>query len=315
MLTIRPLRTSINITRRRHTGILAAGVGAAATALGLTFGTGSRYFAASARIDMQAFPLLARSDNWMYLVVDDATKQAAVVDPYDWKKMWKLVEEKGVTVTTLLTTHHHDDHSGGNKQFLAHAPPSLPPIKAYAGSHSPGTNTLISDNSTFRIGDGINVRCMHTPCHTQDSICYYLEDGKGAKGVFTGDTLFMGGCGRFFEGTPSEMHRSLQYLMTLPNSTTVYNGHEYTASSARFGASVDPSNERIRSLVALADKRGGDLAGGGTTGRTTIGDEKEWNVFVRAASAEVKRATGVEKDGEEGDVERVGKLREMKNKA
>jgi hydroxyacylglutathione hydrolase len=98
--------------------------------------------------------------------------------------------------------------------------------------------------------------------------------------------------------------------MTLPDDTTVYNGHEYTLSNARFGSTIDPSNAHIKALLSLAEKHGHDLAHGGTTGRTTIGDEKGWNVFVRVDSREVGEATGLD-----GEVERMRRLREMKNNA
>jgi hydroxyacylglutathione hydrolase len=129
------------------------------------------------------------------------------------------------------------------------------------------------------------------------------------------DTLFLGGCGRFFEGTADEMRSALTYLSTLPDSTIVYNGHEYTAGSAKFGHIVDPDNSEIQRLVKLAKEKGGDLGKGGegTTGQTTIGDEKKWNVFMRLRSESVEKATGVVEEGRDGDVKRMQKLREMKN--
>lgn len=107
-------------------------------------------------------------------------------------------------------------------------------------------------------------RCLHTPCHTQDSICFYIEDKKtNERGVFTGyveevlvwillksllysDTLFLAGCGRFFEGTPEEMHAALTHLGKLPDDTLVFNGHEYTKGSAKFGLTVEPDNEALK---------------------------------------------------------------------
>jgi len=107
-------------------------------------------------------------------------------------------------------------------------------------------------------------RCVHTPCHTQDSICFYIEDKKtNERGVFTGsappnclldiwtdlqhrDTLFLAGCGRFFEGTPEEMHAALTHLGKLPDDTLVFNGHEYTKGSVKFGLTVEPENEPLK---------------------------------------------------------------------
>ncbi|WVQ83003.1 hydroxyacylglutathione hydrolase [Cryptococcus sp. DSM 104549] len=248
---------------------------------------------------MKVLPYQARSDNWMYLLVD-SSGEAAVVDPYDASKISAAVKEQGVEVKSLITTHHHDDHSGGNLKFLS----LHPNLKAYGGSkQSPGTNTIVKEGDTFKIGNDIDVRCLHTPCHTQDSICFYVEDKKtGERGVFTGDTLFLAGCGRFFEGTPAEMHAALTKLGKLPDDTLVFNGHEYTKGSAKFGLTVEPDNEALEGLLKKAES---DSC---TTGKSTIGDEKKWNVFMRLDNPLVKKATG-----EEDPVSIMGKLREMKN--
>ena len=128
-------------------------------------------------------------------------------------------------------------------------------------------------------------RCLATPCHTQDSICYYVTDSSlpGAPPVvFTGDTLFTGGCGRFFEGDGAQMHAALTYLGTLPDSTLVYSGHEYTAGNLSFAKSIDPDNEALSRLQELVDSNKI------TQGFGTIGDEKGWNVFMRLSSDAVR---------------------------
>jgi len=203
-------------------------------------------------------------------------------------------------VTSLITTHHHQDHSGGNEGFLA----SQTGVKAYGGSKkAPGTDTIVKDGDTFRIGENINVKCLATPCHTQDSICFYLEDTKtNQRGVFTGDTLFLGGCGRFFEGTPAEMHTALTKLGGLPDDSLVWNGHEYTKGSAKFGLKIEPDNKELQGLMKKAEE---DSC---TTGKSTIGDEKTWNVFMRLDTSEAKKATG-----ESEPIKVMAKLRELKN--
>lgn len=115
--------------------------------------------------------------------------------------------------------HSHHDHAGGNNEVLKHH--KLPII---GGKDCASVTTTPSHNSTFTLGSGITVRALHTPCHTQDSICYLFEDsGSNERAVFTGDTLFIGGCGRFFEGTPEEMHKALNTtLAALPEDTKVY---------------------------------------------------------------------------------------------
>lgn len=128
--------------------------------------------------------------------------------------------------------------------------------------------------------------CLATPCHTRDSICYYATDKSDPSKpgvVFTGDTLFQGGCGRFFEGNGADMHTALSYLGTLPDSTVVHNGHEYTKSNLAFAKSVEPDNLALQALQSL-------VADGATTGRSTISDEKEWNVFMRLNSSTIRSA-------------------------
>lgn len=127
-------------------------------------------------------------------------------------------------------------------------------------------------------------RCLASPCHTQDSICFYVTDSRspGPGGVFTGDTLFIAGCGRFFEGTGAEMVDSLNYIATLPEDTVVYNGHEYTAGNAAFAKHIEPENNALDRLFELVHSNKV------TTGLTTIGDEKQWNVFMRLESEAVR---------------------------
>ncbi|WVR06301.1 hydroxyacylglutathione hydrolase [Kwoniella sp. DSM 27419] len=265
----------------------------------VTARTTSRHFTTTAINKMKVIPIQARSDNWMYLLIDSSNK-AAAVDPYDAKKISDRAKEEGVEVTTLITTHHHDDHSGGNTKFLSlHSD-----LKAYGGSkQSPGTNVVVKDGDSFKVGEDIDVKCLHTPCHTQDSICFFVEDKKtNERGVFTGDTLFLAGCGRFFEGTPEEMHAALTKLSKLPDDTLVFNGHEYTKGSAKFGLTVEPDNEPLKGLLKKAQS---DSC---TTGKSTIGDEKAWNVFMRLDTPQAQKATGA-KD----PVGVMAKLREMKN--
>jgi hydroxyacylglutathione hydrolase len=104
-------------------------------------------------------------------------------------------------------------------------------------------------------------------------------------GVFSGDTLFIAGCGRFFEGTGSEMVAALEYLGSLPDSTLVYNGHEYTEDNLTFGKHIDPANTGLASLEEIVKNHAM------RTGITTIGNEKEWNVFMRLDSVVVRYAT------------------------
>jgi len=261
----------------------------------------ARPFSASLAAKMKVIPVPVRDDNYAYLLVDTTTNKAAAVDPYDVPKVQAAAEEAGVQIVANITTHHHYDHSGGNKAFAS----AFPDAPVYGGSNQiPALTQLVKDKDEFKVGEGISVRCLATPCHTQDSICYYVTSSSSphSGGVFTGDTLFVAGCGRFFEGTGEEMHRALTYLGTLPDQTVVYNGHEYTPGNLAFAKSVDGDNAALKRLSQIVEENKI------VTCLTTIGDEKEWNPFMRLQSAPVQSATG-----KSGDSAIMDELRNMKN--
>ncbi|KAF7359353.1 Lactamase-B domain-containing protein [Mycena sanguinolenta] len=239
---------------------------------------------------MKITPVPVRQDNYAYILVDEATKVAAAVDPYDVDKVTAAADSLGVQLVCALTTHHHHDHSGGNKVFAT----TFPDAVIYAGSdQAPAATKFVKDGDEFTLGKNIRIKCLATPCHTQDSICYHVTDASDAShpgGVFTGDTLFIGGCGRFFEGNATEMHAALSKLGSLPDETIAYIGHEYTADNAKFGMHVEPENKDIARLADLAKNNKV------TAGLTTIGDEKKWNVFMRLGDAAVRRATEASAD-------------------
>ncbi|VDM45195.1 unnamed protein product [Toxocara canis] len=167
--------------------------------------------------NMKVIPVPALSDNYMYLLVDERTHQAAIVDPVDIPAIQSAVKSAGAELSAALVTHHHWDHAGetanlsttyGNKLLI------------YGGDDRISKlNSKVKDGDTFKIGS-LNVTCLFTPCHTRGHICYYVVEESGKKVVFTGDTLFIGGCGRFFEGNAKEMHSALnEKLASLPDDT------------------------------------------------------------------------------------------------
>ncbi|BGP16029.1 hypothetical protein JCM10213_004809 [Rhodosporidiobolus nylandii] len=251
---------------------------------------------------MKIIPVPCRSDNYEYLLIDEATQTTAVVDPYDPPKLQQAAEKAGVKLGQyLLTTHGHHDHAGGNEKTKE----LYPDIKVYAGGSKVSAVTdVLQDKDTFKIGS-LDVTAVYTPCHTRDHLCYFVEDKtKNERAVFTGDTLFISGCGRFFEGEPAEMHVALnEKLASLPADTKVYCGHEYTASNVAFSSKIEPENEAIKRLQKFCKEN--EV----TTGKFTIGDEKEHNVFMRVTQPDVHKATGTT-----DPVKAMGVLREMKNK-
>lgn len=242
------------------------------------------------------------SNNYAYLVIDDKSKDAVIIDPANPPEVAPVIKEATdagkINLTAIVNTHHHWDHAGGNKGLIEEL--GLNKLAIIGGKDCEGVTQTPKHGETFKIGD-ITVKSVHTPCHTQDSICYFMEDTTG-KAVFTGDTLFHGGCGRFFEGNAEEMHEALnKRLAALPDNTKVYSGHEYTKSNVKFGVSVLPS-EAVKALQSFADHNKV------TTGAFTIGDEKKHNVFMRVEDPEIQKATG-----ETEPVSVMAKLREMKN--
>ncbi|KAF2087799.1 putative hydroxyacylglutathione hydrolase [Saccharata proteae CBS 121410] len=251
---------------------------------------------------IQSIPMWEGSgNNYAYLVSDDKTKEAVIIDPANPPEVLPVLKEKtssgAIKLSKIINTHHHHDHAGGNGEILKHF--KLPII---GGKNCIHRTTTPAHNETFTIGDGIKVTALHTPCHTQDSICYFFEDGND-KAVFTGDTLFIGGCGRFFEGNAEEMDTALnKVLAALPDDTKVYPGHEYTKGNVAFGKKVLQS-----AAVAKLDEY--SQKNKETQGKFTIGDEKQHNVFMRLGDPAIQKATG-----ETDHVSVMAKLREMKNK-
>ncbi|KAI5803473.1 beta-lactamase-like protein [Peziza echinospora] len=243
-------------------------------------------------------------DNYAYILIDDKTKDAVIIDPAHPPEVLPVLKEhvaqKSINFTAVLNTHHHRDHSGGNDALLK----AFPSVPILGGEQVPSLTRRLKDREVFKVGEDIKVTALHTPCHTQDSICYFAEDSKsGEKAVFTGDTLFIGGCGRFFEGTPAEMHKALnETLAALPDNTSIYPGHEYTKSNVKFGLSILPKADP---LLKLADFCKAQTE---TQGKFTIGDEKKHNVFMRVNDPEVQKATG-----KTDPVDVMGELRKLKN--
>ncbi|KAK1994482.1 hydroxyacylglutathione hydrolase [Colletotrichum falcatum] len=252
---------------------------------------------------IQSIPMwVGSSNNYAYLVRDDKTKDAVIIDPANPPEvtpvLQKAIKDGEINLTAVVNTHHHWDHAGGNKQLLGDL--GLEKLPIIGGKQCDGVTRTPGHGESFNIGS-IAVKALHTPCHTQDSICWFMQDGE-QKVVFTGDTLFISGCGKFFEGNAEEMHNALnKTLASLPDDTVVFPGHEYTKSNVKFAASV-LQNEAIQKLQAFTENNKE------TQGKFTIGDEKKHNVFMRVEDPEIQKVTG-----ENEPVAVMAKLREMKN--
>ncbi|XP_015433901.1 PREDICTED: hydroxyacylglutathione hydrolase, mitochondrial isoform X2 [Dufourea novaeangliae] len=225
--------------------------------------------------NMKVQILPALQDNYMYLIIDEATQEAAIVDPVDPDSVASAVQQNNVKLTKVLTTHHHWDHAGGNTKLCK----KFANLQVYGGDDRiEALTNKVTHDDRFNIGE-LKVQCLATPCHTTGHICYYITGDQDPPAVFTGDTLFAGGCGRFFEGTADQMYKALiQVLGLLPNETKVYCGHEYTESNLKFGRHVEPLNEAIRQKIESVRIQREKLH---PTVPSTIQEEKLTNPFMR----------------------------------
>jgi len=221
-------------------------------------------------ITVHQFPCL--SDNYGFLVRDDATGLAACVDTPEAGPILNALQETGWKLALILNTHWHQDHAGGNAE-----------IKAATGAIAIGPAEIerltpvdrkVAGGDVIELGQ-TRFQVIETGGHTLGHVAYYDAADHVA---FVGDTLFALGCGRMFEGTADQMWASLQRLAALPDDTRVYCAHEYTASNARFALSVDDDP----ALKARAEQIFAARERGEATVPTTIGVEKATNPFLRA---------------------------------
>ncbi|MDQ0321637.1 hydroxyacylglutathione hydrolase [Pararhizobium capsulatum DSM 1112] len=232
-----------------------------------------------AALEIELF--LCRTDNFGVLLHDPETGTTASIDAPEEQPILDALQRRGWMLTHILTTHHHQDHVAANLALKTRFDCAIiGPAKE--ASKIPGIDMTIGGGGDFDFA-GHPVEAIETPGHTGGHICFYFPDDKL---LFAADTLFALGCGRLFEGTPADMWSSLSKLMLLPDETTVYFGHEYTLSNARFAVTVDPDNQELA-------KRAADIealrAKGGFTAPTTIGLEKRTNPFLRAKDPAIRK--------------------------
>jgi hydroxyacylglutathione hydrolase len=235
-------------------------------------------------------PIPCLTDNYAYLVTCDATKRTAIVDPSEAKPVLVAVKRAGVEPEAIWNTHHHWDHVGGNEELVAEL--SLAEVCGHASDRGriAAQTRFLEEGDRFTLGE-LEVRILHIPGHTTGAIAYVVRDAaRSETAVFTGDTLFIAGCGRLFEGTPAMMFASLGKLAALDDETRVYCGHEYTRSNLAFAEHIEPDNRDVGAWIQRTN------AGSGPTVPSRIADEKRINPFVRARDAAELGARRAEKD-------------------
>jgi hydroxyacylglutathione hydrolase len=229
-------------------------------------------------VDVVPVPQLA--DNYAYLVIDPASRQAAVVDCAEAAPVLDEVDRQAVRLVAVLATHHHFDHVGGNLDLLA----ALPELRVYGSAADapriPGITDRVKDGHEIGVA-GLRGRVIFIPAHTSGHVAYHFP---AEHAVFTGDTLFAAGCGRLFEGDAAQMMASLGKLAALPSDTCVYCGHEYTEKNLRFAATLEPGNRAVADKLAAVQALRRE---GKPTVPSTIADEHATNPFLRTDSAEL----------------------------
>lgn len=225
-------------------------------------------------------------DNYAFLAHDAATGATAVIDVPEAAPILNALARHGWKASHILITHHHDDHVAGLRALAAATGARV--IGAAADAHRlPRLDEAVAEGDTVRLGMEAGT-VIDVPGHTVGHVAYHFP---GSAVVFTGDSLMALGCGRVFEGTMAQMWDSLSKLAALPPRTQVCSGHEYTQSNARFALTIEPDNAALRSRVEAV---GQARAEGRPTVPSLLSEELATNPFLRAGTAAVKRAMGLE---------------------
>ncbi|MDO9405800.1 MAG: hydroxyacylglutathione hydrolase [Polaromonas sp.] len=254
----------------------------------------------------------AFADNYLWLLHDG--KRALVVDPGDAAPVAQVLEELGLQLASILVTHHHADHTGGVNELRERTGAA---VFGPATERIPGPYTPLREGDTVRALD-IDFQVIDVPGHTSGHIAFYAphidlageDGGDGRPVLFCGDTLFSGGCGRLFEGTPAQMLASLDKLAALPGATQVCCAHEYTLSNLRFAAAVEPGNRDLSDYHArcIALREAGQ-----PTLPSSIDQERLVNPFLRTRLAGVQAAARQQDAEADDDISVFAAIRQWKN--
>ena len=232
--------------------------------------------------------ILVLRDNYVYLLHDQGSGATAAVDPSVAAPVLEALREAGWRLTHILNTRHHADHTGGNLE-LKEATGCVIVGPAADRARIPGIDVALADGESYDFA-GHEARVLDVPGHTRGHIAFWFPDSRA---LFCGDTMFLMGCGRLFEGTPAQMWKSLGKFKVLPADTRVYCGHEYTQANARFALTVDPDNSALHARAARIDAM---RAANQSTIPGTIGEELATNPFLRADQQALQAIAGAPGD-------------------
>ena len=227
----------------------------------------------------------AFSDNFIWCIINN-NSQCVLVDPGDANVCIEFIEKNQLHLTDILITHHHSDHVGGLAQLIDFAKTQDSAITVYGPASeniSLLDHKLVEGNRITLFDDQLEFAVIDLPGHTSGHIAFYNESENA---LFCGDTLFSGGCGRLFEGTPEQMLNSLTKLSHLPDNTKVYCAHEYTLANLHFARTIEPKNSQLQSYYDnVVELRAKNIA----TIPSTIGLEKQINPFLRSHCSDIKQ--------------------------
>ncbi|HLI22855.1 MAG TPA: hydroxyacylglutathione hydrolase [Stellaceae bacterium] len=223
-------------------------------------------------------------DNYVWLIHEPQSKATGAVDPAVAAPVLEAAQREGWRITHILNTHHHNDHTGGNREIKDATGCTIVGPRADR-ERIPLIDIAVGDGDTYEFGIE-KARVFDVPGHTRGHIAYHFA---GSRALFCGDTLFIMGCGRVFEGTHAQMWNSLSKLKSLPPETRVYCAHEYTQANARFALTVEPENRDLVARAAMVDAM---RAKGQSTVPGTLAEEFKTNPFLRADIAALQQAAG-----------------------
>lgn len=244
-------------------------------------------------------------DNYSYVIFDEHNCAAAVVDPSEAWPVLRELEKRQLSLEAVLCTHHHADHIGGLDDILEEL--GSVRVIGFAGDHSriPLLNELLTDGEEFTVC-GVSGVMLHTPGHTTGGVVYHLENH-----LFTGDTLFCGGCGRLFEGTAAEMLASLERIMSCDPATLIYCGHEYTEVNLAFARQIEPDNNKIAERLARVQS---ERSRGLPSVPSLLAEELKTNPFLRCREpAFIRQVAANQAIKDEGPVALFGYVRGLRN--
>ena len=262
---------------------------------------------------LRVSPIPAFRDNYIW-AIENSDGDVVIVDPGDAAPVESFLADSNRSLRAILITHHHADHTAGIAQLCnGREIPVYGPI----GEHIKGITHPVKEADIVTLL-GARFDVLAVPGHTLDHLAYFLnapteQQVSTTPALFCGDTLFAGGCGRLFEGTPEMMYTSLLRIGALPEQTRIYCAHEYTLSNLGFAAKAEPDNTDVKLRYALElHKR--EMAV--PTLPSTIFDELRTNPFLRCHSVSLKEQVAKHMAQElHSDLETFMYLRRWKDQA